>query len=128
LERVTDEKLTHMLSIQKCPSDKTGLEYVASTSDIPSSSKIVFVKPTVPEHPPAYTDKGKAVIGGEDPVGIEIIKKPPTKRSHPICHRCGVIGHIRPRCPQCQGQKELSRHATSGTRPLARYQALQHQQ
>jgi hypothetical protein len=36
LERVTDKKLTHMLSIQKCPTDKTGLGYVALTSDIPS--------------------------------------------------------------------------------------------
>jgi hypothetical protein len=57
LERVvTDEKLTHMLSIQKCPTDKTGLGYVALTSDIPSTSKTVFVKPTVPEPPPALVD------------------------------------------------------------------------
>jgi hypothetical protein len=47
LERVTDEKLTRMLSIQKSPNDKTGLGYVASSSDVPSSSKTVFVKPTV---------------------------------------------------------------------------------
>jgi hypothetical protein len=52
LERVTDEKLTRMLSIQKSLNDKTGLGYVASSSDIPSSSKTVFVKPTVPELPP----------------------------------------------------------------------------
>jgi hypothetical protein len=26
----------------------------------------VFVKPTVPEPPPAYVDKGKAIIEGED--------------------------------------------------------------
>jgi len=31
LERVTNEKLTHMLSIQKSPTDKTGLGYVASS-------------------------------------------------------------------------------------------------
>jgi hypothetical protein len=31
LERVTDEKLTHMLSIQKSPTDKTRLGYVASS-------------------------------------------------------------------------------------------------
>jgi chromosome segregation ATPase len=43
LERVTDEKLTRMLSIQKSPNDKTGLGYVAPSSDIPSSSKTVFV-------------------------------------------------------------------------------------
>jgi hypothetical protein len=39
LERVSDEKLIHMLSIQKFPTDKTGLGYVPpSTSDIPSTS------------------------------------------------------------------------------------------
>jgi hypothetical protein len=127
LERVTNEKLTHMLSIQRCPTNKIGLRYVAFTADIPSTSKTIFVKPTVPEPPPTCVDKGNAVTGGEVPVGTEIIKKPPTKRSPPICHHCGVSSHIRPRCPQRQGQKKLSRHTTSGTRPLARYQAPQHQ-
>jgi hypothetical protein len=41
LERVTDEKLTCMLSIQKSPNDKTGLGYVASSFDVHSSSKTV---------------------------------------------------------------------------------------
>jgi hypothetical protein len=45
LERVTDEKLTNMLSIQKCPTNKTGLGYVASTSDSPQSPSL---------HPPAW--------------------------------------------------------------------------
>jgi len=45
LERVTDEKLTHMLSIQKSPIDKIGLEYVAPPFHIPSTFKTVFVKP-----------------------------------------------------------------------------------
>jgi hypothetical protein len=58
LERVTDEKLTHTLSIQKSSTDKTGLGYVASTSDIPSTSKTVL-KPLT-----TYVDKGKDVIGG----------------------------------------------------------------
>jgi uncharacterized protein YifE (UPF0438 family) len=43
LERVSDEKLTHMLSIQKCPTDKTGLGYVP-TSNTPSTSKTIFRK------------------------------------------------------------------------------------
>jgi hypothetical protein len=65
LERVTNEKLTHMLSIQKSPIDKTRLRYVVSTSDIPSTSKIVFVKSIVPEPPLTCVDKEKAVIGGD---------------------------------------------------------------
>jgi hypothetical protein len=64
LERVTDEKLTYMLSIQKSSIDKIGLGYVTSTSNIPSPSKTVFVKPTVPEPPTTCVDKGKEVIGG----------------------------------------------------------------
>jgi hypothetical protein len=65
LERVIDEKLTHMLSIQKSLTDKTGLGYVASPSDIPSTSRTVFVKPTVPEPPTIIRDKRKEVIGGD---------------------------------------------------------------
>jgi hypothetical protein len=63
LKRVTDEKLTHMLSIQKSPTDKTRLGYVASSSSIPSTSKTVFVKPTVPKPPFVCLDKGKLLVG-----------------------------------------------------------------
>jgi len=38
LERVTDEKLTHMLSIQKSPTDKTQLWYVASSFDMSTTT------------------------------------------------------------------------------------------
>jgi hypothetical protein len=62
LERVIDEKLTRMLSIQKSPTDKTGLGYVAPPTDIPSTFKIVFVKPAVPEPPLIAEDKGKDKI------------------------------------------------------------------
>jgi hypothetical protein len=53
LERVSEEKLTHILSIQKCPTDKTGLGYVPpSIYDTPSTSKTIFVKPVIPNlHP-----------------------------------------------------------------------------
>jgi hypothetical protein len=65
LERAIDEKLTYMLSIQKSPTDKTGLRYVAPPSDIPSTSRIVFVKPAVPEPPPTVEDKGNDKINGD---------------------------------------------------------------
>jgi hypothetical protein len=58
-----------MLSIQKCPTDKTGLGYVPpSTSDIPSTSKTNFVKLIIPESPPSIVDKGKTFMDGEVPV------------------------------------------------------------
>jgi hypothetical protein len=67
LERVTNEKLTHMLSIQKSPTNKIELGYVAPPSDIPSTSRTVFVKPTVPEPPLIVVGKGNDVIGGDIP-------------------------------------------------------------
>jgi hypothetical protein len=48
-----------MLSIQKSLHDKTGLGYVVSSYDIPSSSKTVFVPPTVPKLPLVIEDKQK---------------------------------------------------------------------
>jgi len=77
LERVTDEKLTHMLSIQKSPIDKIGLGYVAPPSDTPSTSRTIFVKPAVPEPPPTVEDKGKDKIDG-DVLGTQ---KPPSIRN-----------------------------------------------
>jgi hypothetical protein len=68
LERVTDEKLIHILSIQKSPTYKTGLGYVAPPSDIPSTSRTVFVKPTVPEPPPTVEDKGMDKSNGDVPI------------------------------------------------------------
>jgi hypothetical protein len=76
LEWVTNEKLKHMLSIQKSPTDKTRLGYVAPPFDIPSTSRTVFVKPIVPEPPLIVVDKGKEVIGGD----IQVTQKPPTNR------------------------------------------------
>jgi len=82
LERVTDEKLTHMLSIQKSPTYKTGLGYVAPPSDTPSTSRIVFIKPAVLEPPPTVEDKGKDKIDG-DVLGTQ---KSPSIRKSSICH------------------------------------------
>jgi hypothetical protein len=99
IERLTDEKLTHKLSVQKSPTDKTRLGYIASASDIPSTSKTVFVKPTVYEPLPACVDKGKAVIGRDVLAIAESTQKPPTMRRSSICHHCGLRGHIRPKSP-----------------------------
>jgi len=87
LEKVNDEKLTRMLSIQKSPTDKTGLRYVA-----PSTSKTVFVKPTVPK-PPAE-DKGKDKVNDDVPGA----QKPHFIRRPPICHHCVLSGHVHPQC------------------------------
>jgi hypothetical protein len=123
LERVTDEKMTHMLSIQKSPTKKTGLGYVASSSDVPSTSKSIFVKPAIPKRPPTVEDKGKDKIIGD----VTGTQKPPSIRISPICHHCGLSGHVRPQCSLLKAQKakakkEVPRQANHGTRPTAQYQ------
>jgi hypothetical protein len=101
LERVTDEKLTCMMSIQKSPTDKTGLGYVAPSSDAPSTSKTVFVKPAVPEPPPTVEDKGKDKVNNDVPGA----QKPHSIRRPPICHHCGLSGYVRPQCSLLKAQK-----------------------
>jgi hypothetical protein len=94
-----------MLSIQKCPTDKTRLEYVP-TSDTPSTSKTIFVRPVIPESPPPRMDKGKVVMEGEVPFNPQPLVKLPIKRKPPTCHHCGELGHIRPNCPHWQVQQK----------------------
>jgi len=90
LEIVTDEKLTRMLSIQKSPTDKTSLGYVAPPTNTPYTSKTVFVKPAVPEPPPIAEDKGKAKINDDIP-GTQ---KPYSIIRSPIYHHCGLSPHV----------------------------------
>jgi len=118
LERVTDEKLTRMLSIQKSPIDKTGLGYVA-----PSTSKTIFVKPAIPKISPTTEDKGKDKVNDDVP-GTQ---KPHSIKRPPICHHCGLSGHVHPQCSLLKAQKakvkkEVPRQANHGTRPAAQYQ------
>jgi hypothetical protein len=128
LERVTDEKLTRMLSIQKSPNDKTGLRYVSPSSDVPSSSKTVFVKPTVPEPPPTVEDKKKENVNDD----VSGIQEPHSIRRPPICHHYGLSGHVRPQCSLLKAQKakakkEVARQAYYGTKPVVQHQTPWHQ-
>jgi hypothetical protein len=111
------------LSIQKSPADKTGLGYVAPSFDAPSTSKTVFVKPTVPEPPPTVEDKGKDKVNNDVP-GTQ---KPHSIRRPPICHHCSLSGHVRPQCSilkaqKAKAKKEVPRQADHGTRPTAQFQ------
>jgi hypothetical protein len=60
------------------------------------------------------------------------VKQHSNKRSMPTCHYCGIIDHIRPKCPQLQtrkkkAQRKLPTKTTSGTLPSARHQVPRHQ-
>jgi hypothetical protein len=93
-----------MLSIQKCPTDKTGLGYVPPTSDTPSTSQTSFVKPAIPESPPSIVDKGKTVMDGEVPVIPQPSAKLPIRREPPTCRHCGEPRHIRKFCGRKSGR------------------------
>jgi hypothetical protein len=104
------------------------LGYVASSSDVPSSSKTVFVPPTVPEPPPAIEDKHKEKVN-DDVLGTQ---QPHSIRRPPICHHCGLSGHVRPQCSLLKAQKakakkEVPRQAHYGTIPAAQHQTSWHQ-
>jgi hypothetical protein len=88
-----------MLTGQKCSSDKTGLGYVATnSSNIASTSKTVFVKPSSSE---PQNDKGKAImVSCENDNTTSAKSKHSTERSLPTCHHCGMVGYIRPNCGQ----------------------------
>jgi hypothetical protein len=86
---------------------------MASSSDVPSSSKTVFVKPTVPELPPAVEDKQKEKVNDD---------VPGTQQPH-----CGLSGHVWPQCSLLKAQmakakKEAPRQAHYGARPTAQHQ------
>jgi hypothetical protein len=51
-----------MLSIQKSPTDKTGLGYVAHPTYTPSTSRTVFVKLAVSDPPPLLKIKGRTSL------------------------------------------------------------------
>ena len=66
--------------------NRNGLGYTGVTKDVPTTSKIVFVKPaaTTPNHP-----------------GSDKIVKPglsQVKRFVPTCYHCNMPGHIHPKC------------------------------
>jgi hypothetical protein len=96
------------------------LGYVAPLSDTPSTSKTVFVKPVVLEPPHIAEDKGKDKVNDDVPGTQQL----PSIRRPPICHHCGLSGHVRPQCSLLKAQKakakkEVPRQAHHGIRPEA---------
>ena len=86
LERTSSAKLDDMLSIQKSASDRTGLGYGLSSSNIASTSTTVFVPPTnnveienneiKTELASENIDKGKSILGAPLKLDKKKIKKP----------------------------------------------------
>ena len=120
--RSASSKLDHILSVQKSPSDKTGLGFVESisvstphsTNFVPSSTS----KPSVSEVVKPSTSEAKLI---EPPRKIRVdlheskpkAPNPPKGKTHDkpiwICHFCGKSGHIRPNYYKLQAAKSANK-------------------
>ena len=123
-DRSTSFKLDHMLSIQKSPSDKTGLGFVGSisvstphfTNFVPSSSS----KPLVSEVVKPFMSEAKSVeVMPPRKIRVDLHESKP-KAPNPskgkthdkpawVCHFCGKSGHIRPNCYKLQAAKRANK-------------------
>ena len=117
LERTSSAKLDEMLSLQKSASDRTGLGYDFSPSNIASTSTTVFfplsnnveientnVKTDLASE---NIDKGKSILGAPSKQDKKEVKNPrakkansqkPKQRKQYLCHHRGAVDHNRPNC------------------------------
>ena len=92
LERASSAKLNEMLSIQKSASDRTGLGYGFSSSNIASTSTTVFVPPSNNveiENNDVKTnlaseniDKSKSILGAPSKQDKKEAKNPKAKKAN----------------------------------------------
>ena len=92
LERTSSAKLDEMLNIQKSASDRTGLGYNFSSSNIASTSATVFVPPRnnveiknneiKTELASENLDKGKSILGVPSKLEKKDIKNPRAKKGN----------------------------------------------
>ena len=117
LERTSSAKLNEKLNIQISASDRTGLGYGLSSSNIASTSTTVFV-PSASNTEIENTDvkislanenldKGKSILGASLKLDKKDVKNPkakkansqkPKQKNQHLCHHYGAIGHTRPNC------------------------------
>ena len=112
LERTSSAKLDQILSLQKSASDRTGLGYGFSYSNIASTSTTVFVPPSNNvkiENNDVKTDlaseniaKGKSILGAPLKLDKKEVKNPrdkkansqkPKKKKQHLCHHYGIADH-----------------------------------
>ena len=117
LERDLSAKLDEMLSIQKSASDRKGLRYDFSSSNIASTSATVFVPSSnnveiennnvKTDLASENLDKGKSILRAPPKQDKKKVKntrakkansqKPKQKKQH-LCHHCRAAGHTQPNC------------------------------
>ena len=123
-DRFASSKLDHILSVQKSPSNKTGLGFVKSisvsaphsTNFVPSSSSeppmSEAVKPSVSEAKPIEVTpprKIKVDLHESKPKAPNPSKGKTHDKPAWICHFHGKSGHIRPNCYKLQAAKRANK-------------------
>ena len=112
LERTSSAKLDEMLSLQKSTSNRIGLGYGISYSNIVSTSTTVFAPPSNNveiENNDVKNDlaseninKSKSILGAPPKQDKKEVKNPrakkansqkPKQKKQHFCHHCGVAGH-----------------------------------
>ena len=134
MERTSSAKLDDMLSIQKSASDRTGLGYGLSSSNIASTSTTVFVLPTnnvkienneiKTELASENIDKGKSISGAPPKLEKKDVKnlkakkansqKPKQKKQH-LCHHCRATGYTQPNCYKWLATQQSNGMIASGS-------------
>ena len=117
LDKTSSAKLDEMLCIQKSTSDRRGLRYDFSSSNIASTSTTVFVPPSnnveiennnvKTDLASENLDKGKSILRAPPKLEKKNAKNPKAKKAtsqkrkqkkQHLCHHCGIVGHARPNC------------------------------
>ena len=113
--RSTSSKLDQMLSVQKSPSDKTGLGFIESVS-VPETHSTNFV----PSSEPLVSEVVKPIeVTPPRKIRVDLQESKPKTPNPPkgklhdrlawVCHFCGKSGHIRPNCFKLQASKQANK-------------------
>ena len=115
--RSASSKLNHMLSVQKSPSDKTGLGFVESINVFAPNSTI-FV-PSSSSEPPVSEVVKPLEVTPTRKIRVELKESKPKQstlskdKSHDkpawVCHFCGKSGHIHPNYYKLQAAKRANK-------------------
>ena len=127
--RSASSKLDQMLSVQKSPSNKSGLGFVESisvfsphsTNFVPSPSSEPFVNEVMSEtvKPPMSEVVKPIEVSPFRKIRVDLKESKPKEstlskdKMHGkptwVCHFCGKSGHIRPNCYKLQAAKRINK-------------------
>ena len=116
-DRSASSKLDHILSVQKSPSDKTGLGFVESIN-VSTPNSTIFV-PSSSSKPPVSEVVKPLEVTPPRKIRVDLKESKPKQttlskdKSHDkpawVYHFCGKFGHIRPNCYKLQAAKRANK-------------------